>query len=127
VPTYEISRTLVKSPPELWEELRGERLGEVVGATSVEASDDDHTLTWRAEGASGRAVIEPSGWGTKVTLTAEVEEQEQRVAENGFWGRFRHHPVAPPQPNHDGLDRKLEALLDELGSAHRKKPFEREG
>jgi hypothetical protein len=126
MPTYEISRTLVKSPPELWEELRGERLTEVVGAVEVQESEDDHTLTWHGNGAHGKAVIEPSGWGTKVTLTAEVEEQEQRVATAGFWGRFR--PVAAePPPANGSLDRRLEALLDELGSAHRKKPFEREG
>ncbi|MEX2252749.1 MAG: hypothetical protein WD649_01220 [Thermoleophilaceae bacterium] len=122
MPIYEVSRTLVKSPPELWEELQGDALGEAVGATSVDASDDDRTLTWRSSGAHGTAVIEPSGWGTKVTLTAEVAEQEKQVAEAGFWGRFRHAPPpAPPAP--EGLDRKLEALLDELGSAHRRQPF----
>ena len=124
MPTYEVSRTLVKSPPELWEELQSDRLSEAVGATSVDASEDDRTLRWRSAGAHGTAVIEPSGWGTKVTLTAEVAEQEQRVAEAGFWGRFR--PAHTPEPAaHDGLDRKLEALLDELGAAHRQ-PFQRE-
>jgi hypothetical protein len=124
MPTYEVSRTLVKSPPELWEELQGDRLSEAIGATSVDASEDDRKLTWRSNGAHGTAVIEPSGWGTKVTLTAEVEEQEQEVADAGFWGRFR-PPSAPARPANDGLDRKLEALLDELGAAHRQ-PFQRE-
>lgn len=126
MPTYEVSRTLVKSPPELWEELQGDRLTEAIGATAVDTSEDDRTLRWRAEGAHGTAVIEPSGWGTKVTLTAEVEERERHVAAAGFWGRFRAPPApAPAPPSSNGLDRKLEALLDELGAAHRQ-PFQRD-
>src|SRR5690348_17425486 len=46
----------------------------------------ERELAWEAEGASGTAMLEPAGWGTKVTLTAEVEEQ---VAEVGLWARLR--------------------------------------
>jgi hypothetical protein len=120
MPTVEVSRTLVKSPPELWEELRGNRLSQAVGDVTVRATEPERQLTWQAEGASGTAVLEPAGWGTKVTLTVEVEEQ---VAELGVWARLRGQQPAPPK--HPDIERKLEALLDDLGAAH-KKPFVRD-
>ena len=120
--TYEVSRTLVKSPPELWAELEGDRLGAAVGAVNVRATEPELELAWEADGAAGLARLEPSSWGTKVTLTAWVEEQEAQVAEHGFWGRFRKRPAeAPPAPPSD-IEARLETLLDDLGSAH-KKPF----
>jgi hypothetical protein len=120
--TYEVSRTLVKSPPELWAELEGDRLGAAVGAVNVRATEPERELAWEADGAAGLARLEPSSWGTKVTLTAWVEEQEARVAEHGFWGRFRRRePPPPPAPPSD-IEERLEGLLDDLGSAHRK-PF----
>jgi hypothetical protein len=120
--TYEVSRTLVKSPPELWAELEGDRLGAAVGAVNVRATEPERELAWEADGAAGLARLEPSSWGTKVTLTAWVEEQEAQVAEHGFWGRFRKRPAdEPPKPPSD-IEAHLETLLDDLGSAHRK-PF----
>jgi hypothetical protein len=118
--SVEVSRTLVKSPPELWEELQGERLGEALGGAEVSPGEAERVLSWRADGASGTAVLEPSSWGTKVTLTAEVEEQ---VARLGLWERMR--GAKPPAPRTPEVERRLEALLDDLGQAHRK-PFTRE-
>jgi hypothetical protein len=118
--TYEVSRTLVKSPPELWEELTGDCLSEAVGEVSVKPTTPERELEWVADGASGTARLEPSSWGTKVTLTAEVEEQ---VAELGLWERMR--GLQPPPPRHGEIEQRLEELLDGLGSAHRK-PFVRE-
>jgi hypothetical protein len=117
MPSVEVSRTLVKSPPELWAELEGDRLTEAVGQVKIETTEPERELCWKADGASGTAKLEPSSWGTKVTLTADVEEQ---VAELGFWARMRGvQPAAPPQGD---LEQKLESVLDSLGSAHRK-PF----
>jgi hypothetical protein len=116
----EVSRTLVKSPPELWEELRGDCLAAAVGDVSVETTKPEEELHWRADGAQGWARIKPSSWGTKVVLTAEVEEQ---VAEVGFWARLRGEN--PPPAAHSEIERKLEGVLDTLGSAHRK-PFARD-
>jgi hypothetical protein len=118
MPTVEVSRTLVKSPPELWEELQGERLAAALGGGTVRPTEPERELEWEAGGARGTATLEESGWGTKVTITAEVEEQ---VAELGLWARLRGD--RPPEPRHPDLERALEALLDELGSAHRK-PFQ---
>jgi hypothetical protein len=122
VATYEVSRTLVKSPPELWAELEGARLGATLGAKSVKATEPERELAWEADGAAGLARLEPSSWGTKVTLTAWVEEHEARVADNGFFGRLFKRRSPEPPPSHDDLEERLSGLLDDLGSAH-KKPF----
>jgi hypothetical protein len=126
--SYEVSRTLVKSPPELWAELEGERLRDALGEATVKTTDPERELAWEAAGAAGIARLEPSSWGTKVTLTAWVQEHEAKAAETGFFGRmFKKRAVAAPaQPApHDDLEERLSGLLDDLGSAH-KKPFVRE-
>ena len=121
MPTVEVSRTLVKSPPELWAELEGDCLSTVVGEVTIRPVETERELAWEANGASGTAVLEPAGWGTKVTLTAEVEEQ---VAEIGFWARLRGYKPEPTSALPD-MESKLTELLDSLGSAHRK-PFVRD-
>jgi hypothetical protein len=119
--TIEVSRTLVKSPPELWADLEGDCLRQVVGEVTVQPTEPERALAWEANGATGTAVLEPAGWGTKVTLTAEVEEQ---VAEVGLWARLRGASLVSV-PKHPDMEQKLTELLDSLGSAHRK-PFVRE-
>jgi hypothetical protein len=116
----EVSRTLVKSPPELWEELQGDCLPEAVDGATVRAKEPERELAWSADGATGTARIEPSNWGTKVILTAETEEQ---VANLGLWERMR--GMRPPPSRLADIEQKLEGVLDSLGSAHRK-PFARE-
>ena len=132
MPTIEVSRTLVKSPPELWTELQGDCLQEAVGAERVTASEDERLLVWEADGSRGTATLEPSGWGTKVILRAEIEEEvatlEPQVAHLGLWSRLRGieppaHDPGPARPTPEQVERALERLLDELGSAHRK-PFQ---
>jgi hypothetical protein len=73
-------RTLVKSPPELWSELSEvERLARHLGAfgeIKITRLEPERTVAWEGEGASGTVSIEPSGWGTKVVLTARIEGEE---------------------------------------------------
>ncbi|HYM45631.1 MAG TPA: hypothetical protein VES65_05655 [Solirubrobacteraceae bacterium] len=98
----EVRRTLVKSPPELWAELSdpvslARHLGEF-GEIRIVRTEPDRAVAWEAaadDGAqtSGRVEIEPSGWGTKVTLTAtrtvvpvvpvapEAEAEHEQVVE----------------------------------------------
>jgi hypothetical protein len=121
MPTVEVSRTLVKSPPELWAELEGDCLSAVVGEVTIRPVEAERELAWEAQGASGTALLEPAGWGTKVTLTAEVEEL---VAEIGLWSRLRGYKPEPI-PALPDMEGKLTELLDSLGSAHRK-PFVRD-
>jgi hypothetical protein len=75
----EVQRTLVKSPPELWAELSdpttlARHLGEL-GEIRIVRTEPDRAVDWEAAAtdgaqASGRVEIEPSGWGTRVTLSA---------------------------------------------------------
>src|SRR5688572_5383850 len=78
MPDLTAKRTLVKSPPELWEELSEvERLAKHLGAfgeIKITKLEPEHTVAWEGERASGTVSIEPSGWGTKVTLTAQLEQ-----------------------------------------------------
>src|SRR5436190_17287943 len=119
MPRFEVSRTLVKSPPELWAELGPDCLEKAVGTVSVDATQPEREMTFAGKGVHGTALLEPAGWGTKVTLTAETEEQVARV---GFWARLRGEgEQASP---HDQLEERLSEVLDGLGSAH-KRPFSR--
>src|ERR687895_2037099 len=80
MPDLTAKRTLVKSPPELWSELSEvERLARHLGAfgeIKITKLEPEHTVAWEGEGASGTVSIEPSGWGTKVTLTAQLEGED---------------------------------------------------
>ena len=122
MPRFEVSRTLVKSPPELWRELSEGRLAEVVGGAEVAVTESERSVRWEAQGVEGTASLEPSGWGTKVTLCADVEED---VAESGRWSRWRRHRASAQPAPHADLEQRLEGLLDDLGSDHRK-PFARD-
>ncbi|MGH2845723.1 MAG: hypothetical protein ACRDL0_06835 [Thermoleophilaceae bacterium] len=53
-----------------------ERLARHLGAfgeITITKLEPERTVAWEGEGASGTVSIEPSGWGTKVTLTAQLE------------------------------------------------------
>ena len=120
--TVEVSRTLVKSPPELWTELNGERLADAVGGATVAVAEEGRRIEWEADGAHGQAVLEPAGWGTKLTLRAEIDEVtrlEPEVARGGLWARLLGAAPAPPPParpsgREESMRRTLEQLLDEL-------------
>ena len=81
MPDFTAKRTLVKSPPELWEELSEvERLAKHLGAfgdIKITKLEPEHTVAWEGEHASGTVSIEPSGWGTKVTLHAELPDDRE--------------------------------------------------
>jgi hypothetical protein len=120
MPRFEVSRTLVKSPPELWEELGPDCFEKALGIVSVEETEPEREKSFSGDGVHGTAVLEPAGWGTKVTLTAETEEQ---VASVGFWGRLR---GGPEPKSRDDLEERLSEVLDDLGRPH-KRPFSRGG
>jgi hypothetical protein len=93
MPDLTAKRTLVKSPPELWEELSEvDRLAKHLGAfgeITITKLEPEHTVAWEGERASGTVSIEPSGWGTKVTLRAELPEPQEPEPEA---------PAEPPEP-----------------------------
>jgi hypothetical protein len=114
----EAKRTLVKSPPELWAELSdvaalARHLGEF-GEIRITRTEPESVVEWEGDLASGSVRLEPSGWGTTVTLTAlpvmidppapEPEPEPERPAapeppRPGFWARLlRRRPPEPPAP-----------------------------
>jgi hypothetical protein len=111
VPTIELERTLVKSPPELWDEIASEEaLGQWLSEVRVSAVDPPSRIEWSSHGATGVIELEASGWGTRVRAQAETT-----TGGGGFWDRFK-------PPAEDGkLERELEALLDGLGTSTLKK------
>jgi len=76
MPELSVNRTLVKSPPELWSEFSEvECLAnhlEEFGQITISRLEPEHTVAWDGEHTYGTVQLEASGWGTKVTMTAEV-------------------------------------------------------
>jgi hypothetical protein len=73
----EVQRTLVKSPPELWAELSdpaalARHLSEL-GEIRITRIEPEKTVEWEAADITGKVLLKPSGWGTKVTLTVARE------------------------------------------------------
>lgn len=97
---HQAQRTLVKSRPELWAEVSDveslcKHLGEF-GEITITRLEPETTVAWEGTAARGTVELEASGWGTKVTLTAELVEPEAdaaapAVAETAF------EPVAQAQ------------------------------
>jgi hypothetical protein len=94
----ELECMLVKSPPELWDELAAEPgLSRWLGEVVVSAAEPPHRLEWDSDVAKGVIELEASGWGTKVRALAEARDG------NG---------------SEDGkVKQKLASLLDDLGSS----------
>ena len=84
-------RTLVKSPPELWAEVSdvdalARHLGEF-GEIRITRLDPETTVAWEGDRACGTVALEPSGWGTKVTITAKLAEVPEPAGACGRAGR----------------------------------------
>ncbi len=144
MPSLEAKRTLVKSPPEIWAEVSdagalARHLGEF-GEIRITRTQPESVVEWEGDLASGCVRLEPSGWGTKVTLTAEAadapepEPEPEPEPKASWWSRFRRRqepePVAveapPAAPVLDGerAQATLTGVLDTLGAAHHR-PFSR--
>jgi hypothetical protein len=71
---HEASRTLVKSTPELWAECShaaslAKHLG-AFGEIHITKLEPETAVAWEGEDVRGTVTLEPSGWGTRVILTA---------------------------------------------------------
>jgi hypothetical protein len=82
---HKASRTLVKSPPELWAECSdaaalARHLGEL-GEIRIIKLEPETSVAWEGDEARGTVRLEPSGWGTRVILTAAALEPEPEVPE----------------------------------------------
>lgn len=95
---HQSSRTLVKSAPELWAECSdaaslARHLG-AFGEIRITKLEPETAVAWEGTAARGTVRLEPSGWGTRVTLT--VAEEGVPVAEENV-------PVAEPPPVGDDV------------------------
>ena len=118
------SRTLVKSPPELWAECSDAtslaRHLDQFGEITITRLEPETAVAWEGERARGTVRIEPSGWGTKVILTAVAEEEEVAA----------HAVASEPVEATEVADEPFEAAevapapqwLDEPGSESREDP-----
>ena|SRR5579872_4906607 len=145
----EARRTLVKSVPELWAALSepaqlAPLLDGAFGEIRITRLEPESLIAWESDLASGRVELEPSGFGTKLRLTAQIAAPEpEPVSEperpQGRLRRFlrrlrRREPPAPaapepPAPTAPALEpdvaaRALTALLDEVATP-RHRPFSR--
>ncbi|MDQ6778937.1 MAG: hypothetical protein M3071_22560, partial [Actinomycetota bacterium] len=106
---YEASRTLVKSPPELWAELSDQasltgHLAEPFGEIRITRLEPETAVAWEGERASGTVRLEPSGWGTRVTLTARaVEVAPPEAEERPAPGLPAPEPLPRPAPEPEPL------------------------
>ena len=145
MPSLEAKRTLVKSPPEIWAEVSdagalARHLGEF-GEIRITRTQPESLVEWEGEKASGCVRLEPSGWGTKVTLTAEAiappepepepepEPAPEPSPKASWWSRLRRRrepepsrararrAAAAPAPALDGerAQAALTGVLDTLG------------
>jgi hypothetical protein len=83
---HEASRTLVKSAPELWAECSdaaslARHLGRF-GEIRITKLEPETAVAWEGEDVSGTVTLEPSGWGTRVTLTASADASPSSEADS---------------------------------------------
>jgi hypothetical protein len=96
----EVQRTLVKSPPELWAELSdpgalARHLGEL-GEIRIVRTEPERKVEWAAQNITGTVSIQPSGWGTKVTLSV-TQEIVERAHEVELQSETQPEPGANPE------------------------------
>jgi hypothetical protein len=105
--TVEVERTLVKSPPELWDELGTEQaLSRWLGQVRLRSQDPPHRLEWDSDIARGVIELESSGWGTKIRAQGEIGRPSA-------WKRMR----GGHEREGEALENSLNKLLDDLGSS----------
>jgi hypothetical protein len=84
---YKASRTLVKSPPELWSEVSEasslRRHLDQFGEIRITKLEPENAVAWEGDSARGTVRLEPSGWGTRVILTAEPGHDEAERVPGG--------------------------------------------
>ena len=114
------SRTLVKSPPELWAECSDAaslaRHLDQFGEIRITRLEPETAVAWEGERARGTVRIEPSGWGTKVILTAVPVADEEVAAVAAEESAAEPAPVAEPVPDAEPVARREGPLVAEAGS-----------
>jgi hypothetical protein len=101
------TRTLVKSPPELWAECSdaaslARHLGQF-GEIRITRLEPETAVAWEGEHASGTVRLEPSGWGTRVVLTAQPAGAVEEPPQAG--------PIEPVTPDEPAPLEETEGLV----------------
>jgi hypothetical protein len=118
---HQASRTLVKSPPELWAECSdagalARHIGEF-GEIRITRLEPETSVAWEGDRASGTVQIEPSGWGTRVTLTVQTMRAEplDEVIDESPDQPPEQEAVdeSPDQPPEEEADAKMEEAVAE--------------
>jgi hypothetical protein len=135
-------RTLVKSVPELWAELSepaqlGRMLNEPFGEIRITRLTPESSIGWESELAAGSVELEPSGFGTRVRLTAQIPTEPEPSPQPAsgllarLLARLRRSAPAPPAPDPAPMtiepaaaESALTGMLDQIGAA-RHRPFSR--
>jgi hypothetical protein len=89
-------RTLVKSAPELWAvcsdvDSLAQHL-EAFGEIRITRLEPQTTVAWEGDRASGTVRLEPAGWGTKVTVSADSMAALDAVLDS--LGQAHHRPFS---------------------------------
>ena len=127
-PMPEAARTLVKSPPELWAEVSdpdalARHLGGV-GEIRITRLEPEATVAWEGDRVRGTVDLEPAGWGTKVTVTAETAVTGQPPGTIALLTRLLGPGALEEDPELAPPELRLETMLERLGAAHHR-PFSR--
>ena len=110
---HEASRTLVKSTPELWAECSdaaslARHLG-AFGEIRITKLEPETAVAWEGEEVRGTVTLEPSGWGTRVILTAVAQPGDEPTP----GARPTHAaPPAPAPPAPAGAVEPVEELAE---------------
>jgi hypothetical protein len=138
-------RTLVKSVPELWAELSesallDRMLHEPFGGIRITRLTPESSIDWESELAAGSVELQPSGFGTRVRLTAQfapAAPAPHSPRRQGLIAKLlaRLRPPAAPEPapaeaaapplDSAAAEAALTSVLDQIGAA-RHRPFSRQ-
>ena len=104
---HEMTRTLVKSQPEVWAQCSeadslGRHLNGSFGEIRITRLEPEHSVAWEGEEVSGTVRIEPSAWGTRVTLSVQREHEHQPEA--AAVEEVVPEPAPAPEPEADAED-----------------------
>jgi hypothetical protein len=100
VAAIQLERTLVKSPPELYDVIMDGGLSLCLGEVRVESATAPARVEWRRRNSAGVVELEPSGWGTRVRAEATISGLP--------WDRVQARAET---------EGSLKKLLDHLGSS----------
>ncbi len=119
---HEASRTLLKSPPELWAECSdagslARHIGEF-GAIRITRLEPESAVAWEGTLASGTVRLEPSGWGTRVILTARARPAQ--AVDDAPTGAAEDAVAEPPAAHDAALE--PEASAGRLGNGRSASP-----